>query len=130
MKKVFKSKVDWWLLAIIWIVFAYPIAEGIMTRQYGLSIAMLAVLGLIGFMFWKIKYEIDEKTLKIWWITVEIQSIQKIYKTRNPLSSPALSLDRIAIVYNKYDEVLISPKDKKEFVKALLKINPNILVEL
>ena len=130
MRKVFKSKVDWWLIAIILIVFAYPIVDGMMTKQYGLSITMLVVLGLIAFMFSKIKYEIDEKILKILWIKVEIHTIRKIYKTRNPLTSPALSLDRIAIVYNKYDEVLISPKDKKKFVEALLKINPTILVEI
>ena len=130
MRKVFKSKVDWWLIAIILIVFAYPIVDGMMTKQYGLSITMLVVLGLIAFMFSKIKYEIDEKILKIWWIKVEIHTIRKNYKTRNPLTSPALSLDRIAIVYNKYDEVLISPKDKKKFVEALLKINPTILVEI
>ena len=75
--------------------------------------------------FYQLK-AINGQILKIWWIKVEIQSIKRIYKTRNPLSSPALSLDRIAIVYNKYDEVLISPKDKKEFIEELLKINPDI----
>ena len=91
---------------------------------------MFDFLVLIGIMFSKIKYVIDGQILKIWWIKVEIKSIKRIYKTRNPLSSPALSLDRIAIVYNKYDEVLISPKNKKEFVEELLKINPDIVVEI
>ncbi|MCB0443641.1 MAG: PH domain-containing protein, partial [Flavobacterium sp.] len=68
--------------------------------------------------------------LKVWWIKIDIHSIKRIFKTNNPLSSPALSLDRIAIVYNKYDEVLISPKFKKEFVDVLLKINPSIIVEI
>jgi hypothetical protein len=128
--KIFRSKVDWWLVGIIIIVFAYPIIDGILSKQYALSFTMLAILGLIGIMFSKIKYVIVGNVLKIWWIKVEIQTIRKIYKTRNPLSSPALSLDRIAIVYNKYDEVLISPKYKKEFVDELLKINPAIVVEI
>lgn len=128
--KTYKSKVDWWLIAIIIIVFAYPIVDGLITKQYELSIAMLFVLGLIGFMFSKIKYEIDGEILKVWWIKVEINSIRRIYTTSNPLSSPALSLDRIAIVYNTYDEVLISPKDKIEFIGELLKINPYIQVEV
>ncbi|WP_339887700.1 PH domain-containing protein [uncultured Flavobacterium sp.] len=128
--KTFKSKIDWWLVGIIIIVFAYPIIDGILSKQYALSYTMLAILGLIGIMFSKIKYVIVGKILKIWWIKVEIQTIRKIYKTRNPLSSPALSLDRIAIVYNKYDEVLISPKNKKEFIDELLKINPDIVVEI
>ena len=71
MRKVFKSKVDWWLIAIILIVFAYPIVDGMMTKQYGLSITMLVVLGLIAFMFSKIKYEIDEKILKMKFIPFE-----------------------------------------------------------
>lgn len=128
--KTFRSKVDWWLVGIIIIVFAYPIIDGILSKQYALSFTMLAILVLIGIMFSKIKYVIVGNVLKIWWIKVEIQSIRKIYKTRNPLSSPALSLDRIAIVYNKFDEVLISPKNKKEFIDELLKINPAIVVEI
>ncbi|WP_338378911.1 PH domain-containing protein [uncultured Flavobacterium sp.] len=128
--KIYKSKVDWWLTAIIIVVFAYPFIEGVVTRQYTLSIVMLAVLALIAFLFSKIKYEINGEILKVWWIKIEINSIRKIYATNNPLSSPALSLDRIAIVYNTYDEVLISPKDKKEFIEELLRINPCIQVEV
>ena len=57
---------------------------------------------------------------------IDISKITKIEKTNSILSSPALSLDRIRIRYNKYDEVLISPKVKKEFVDELLKVNPTI----
>ena len=130
MKKIFNSKIDWWLIVLFLALFGYPIVDGLISKQYYLSLTMFGVLVLIGFLFSKIKYVINGQILKIWWIKVEIQSIKRIYKTRNPLSSPALSLDRIAIVYNKYDEVLISPKGKKEFIEELLKINPDILVEI
>jgi Bacterial PH domain len=46
------------------------------------------------------------------------------------LSSPAASLDRIAIVYNKYDEIYISPKNREDFIKELLKINSDIIVDV
>lgn len=128
--QTFNSKIDWWLIILLVIVFGYPILDGLLSKQYGLSFTMFGFLVLIGILFSKIKYVIDGQILKIWWIKVEIKSIKRIYKTRNPLSSPALSLDRIAIVYNKYDEVLISPKNKQEFVEELLKINPDILVEI
>ncbi|MFQ5610075.1 MAG: PH domain-containing protein [Woeseiaceae bacterium] len=40
--------------------------------------------------------------------------------TRNPLSSPALSLDRLKITYGpKNRKVLVSPADKESFVQAL-----------
>lgn len=128
--KTFRSKIDWWLILLILGIFGYPIVEGIQTHQYGLSITMIAILFFMFWMFSKIKYVIDGTMLKVWWIKIDIHSIKRIYKTNNPLSSPALSLDRIAIVYNKYDEVLISPKLKKEFVEELLKINPTIIVEI
>lgn len=128
--KLFRSKIDWWLILLIIGIFGYPIVEGVLTNQFVISLTMLAILLVIFWMFSKIKYIIDANVLKIWWIKIEIKSIKRIYKTRNPLSSPALSLDRIAIVYNKYDEVLISPKDKQGFVEELLKQNPNIEVEL
>ena len=128
--QTFNSKIDWWLIILFVIVFGYPILDGLLSKQYGLTFTMFGFLVLIGILFSKIKYVIDGQILKIWWIKVEIKSIKRIYRTRNPLSSPALSLDRIAIVYNKYDEVLISPKNKQEFVEELLKINPDILVEI
>ncbi|WP_422718577.1 PH domain-containing protein [Flavobacterium psychraquaticum] len=30
------------------------------------------------------------------------------------------------IIFNKHDSVLISPKEKTEFIKAMLEINPTI----
>ena len=55
---------------------------------------------------------------------------KKIEKTNSILSSPALSLDRIAIKFNKFDEVYISPKEKQAFVDDLIKINPAIEIKL
>ena len=77
-----------------------------------------------------LKYKIDGEMLSIWRTKIDIKTIRKVYATRNPLSSPALSINRIAIVYNKYDEVLISPKDRADFIDELLKVNPNIEVKL
>lgn len=128
--KTYRSKIDWWLILLILGIFGYPIVEGVLTNQYGLSITMISILMIMFWMFSKIKYVIEGTMLKVWWVKIDIHSIKRIYKTNNPLSSPALSLDRIAIVYNKYDEVLISPKLKKEFVDELLKINPSIIVEI
>lgn len=128
--KTYRSKIDWWLILLILGIFGYPIVEGVLTNQYGLSITMISILMIMFWMFSKIKYVIEGTMLKVWWVKIDIHTIKRIYKTNNPLSSPALSLDRIAIVYNKYDELLISPKLKKEFVDELLKINPTIQIDL
>lgn len=102
--------------------------EGILSKYYVMFSVSFGVLSLVFLMFKSIKYKIDGENLQIWWTKIDIKSIRKIYSTNNPLSSPALSLDRIAVVYNKYDEVLISPKERADFIQELLKINPNIEV--
>lgn len=128
--KVYRSKIDWWLIIVIFIVFCYPMIEGILSKDYIMFSVSFGILSLVFLMFKSIKYKIDGETLKIWWTKIDIKSIKKIYSTNNPLSSPALSLDRIAVVYNTYDEILISPKEREAFVQELLKINPKIEVKL
>lgn len=59
---------------------------------------------------------------------IDIASIRKIMKTRTPISAPAPSLDRLEIFYNKFDSIVISPKDKTVFIADLLKLNPAIEV--
>ena len=61
---------------------------------------------------------------------IDISKIRKIEKTNSILSSPALSLDRIAIKFNKFDEVYISPKEKQAFVDELLNVNPDIEIKI
>lgn len=78
--QTFNSKVDWWLIVLFAIVFGYPIMDGLLSKQYGLSITMLAFLVIIGILFSKIKYVIEGQILKIWWIKVEINSIKGFIK--------------------------------------------------
>lgn len=127
--KIYKSKVDWWLIAVIIIAFGYPIVDGILSKEYVLSAVFIALLVLFYFLAKSIQYKIDGENLIIWRTKIPIQSIHKVYRTRMPLSSPALSLDRIGIVYNKYDEIFISPKEREEFIRELLKVNPTIEVK-
>ena len=82
-------------------------------------------------MFLKTVYTIEGNNLKIkcGFITykpIEISEIREITKSSNIISSPAPSFDRIEIKYGKFDEMIISPKDKFEFAKCLTSLNPNI----
>lgn len=81
-----------------------------------------------------IKYEINESQLIIHQtmgkMIIDINTIKSIEPTHTILSAPASSLDRLRISYNKYDDVVISPRRKEEFIQHLLSINPQIeLVE-
>jgi hypothetical protein len=62
-------------------------------------------------------------------IKIDIGVIRKIKETNNPLSSPALSLDRLWIDYGKGAAVMISPKDKEGFIRHILQINPSVEVK-
>jgi Bacterial PH domain len=74
-------------------------------------------------------YLIDGDTLVIrssflkW--RVPIAKIHSVTPTRSPVSSPALSLDRLAILYDG-KRILVSPQDKRRFIEALRAINPAI----
>lgn len=57
---------------------------------------------------------------------IEISSISKIRESNNPLSAPAASLDRLELFFNKNDSVLVSPKNKREFVADLQLVKPSI----
>lgn len=128
--KVYKSKIDWWLgLFLVYPIFMSikNILEGNLYGLIGLSV----FVGLILIFSKTTRYIIIENQLivKSTWIVnerIDISKITKIEKSNSVLSSPALSLDRLSVRYNKYDEVLISPKEKKAFIDELLKANPNI----
>ena len=57
---------------------------------------------------------------------IDIESIKEIAATKSIISSPAPSFGRIVIKYGKYDEIIISPKNKQNFAKDLMRINPEI----
>ena len=130
--KIYKSKIDWWL----GLVLVYPIFRSVMSISEGEWIGYMGIVIcflIIVFISKSTRYIIAENQLIVKCLFVvndkiEISKIRKIEKTNSLLSSPALSLDRIAIKFNKYDEVYISPKDKQAFVEDLLKINSEIEV--
>lgn len=100
-----------------------------------LGIAINLATGLfIVYTFNNTKYTIDGSVLHVkcgflYKKDIEIQSIKKIEESRSLLSSPAASMDRLEILFNQYDSILISPKEKHEFIYELLKINPAIEVK-
>ena len=128
--KIYKSKVDWWLgLVLVYPIFR-SVASIIEGEWIGYIVILLCLLFIV-FISKSTRYIISENHLivKCMFIVndkIEISKIRKIEKTNSILSSPALSLDRIAIKFNKYDEVYISPKERQAFIDELLKINPEI----
>lgn len=68
-------------------------------------------------------YTIDRRVLTVrsgpfrW--KVPLDEIESVEATRSPLSSPALSLDRLRVRYGKRRSILVSPADKERFLQAI-----------
>lgn len=96
-----------------------------------ISIVILLILHLIFTTEYTIKGEnLNVKSSFLVNENININSIRKLTETNNLVSSPAISIDRIEIVYNKFDTILVSPKAKTEFIQCLIDINKNIEVKL
>ena len=63
--------------------------------------------------------------------SLEIKKIRKlkVNQTHWVGFKPALATRGIIIIYNKYDEIYVSPRQRDEFIQSLLAINPQINLE-
>ncbi len=136
MKTSFRSKIS---LGIVFIIIftvglsSIPLFIG--TFSWIAFSVILVVLAFIAFVFITTVYVIEDEILyvKCGWFkptSIEINAIKEISETNNIASSPAASLDRLEISYNKKDKVIISPKRKNEFIASVIKINPAIKIKL
>jgi hypothetical protein len=136
MKKKFKSKIGLELLIPLGIVFGILFILSITNNPGWPALVMLCLLFLfVVHLFMTTYYVINgnKLTIKCGFLynkTIDITTINKISETNNPLSSPATSIDRLELTYGKFDSVLISPKQKKEFINAMIAINSGIEVQL
>lgn len=131
----FRSKIDWWLL-LIFIVITANIVIKIYEANHLYSLASnfphLIIYSLVIFIIWfpifNTYYVVENNTLVIKSLVfrwkIKLNDITQIEPTHNPLSSPALSLDRLKIYYMKNEKiatVMISPKNKEAFLQAINK---------
>lgn len=127
---VHPSKIDTWLLAVLGLVIAisaYASYEvlGAATQAAWWSAIVTAALGM-GLPLWILgstRYILDARQLRVrsgpfsW--RIPLHEITAVSPTRNPLSSPALSLDRLRIDYGNGRAVMISPLDREGFLRDL-----------
>ena len=143
MQKIFKSKIGLELVIPLVLVFGTVFFLTIKDNSSWLGLAILLPLVLfIVHLFMNTYYTIDgnylivksgfiiNKTIDIKQIKIDIKQIKKISETRDPISAPATSLDRLDLAFGTSGHVLISPKLKKEFIEALVMLNPAIEIKL
>jgi hypothetical protein len=127
----FRSKVDGWFIPIMVISFAGLIVGlgGVMLSPMPwilrviVTAAIVAIMYLVATIFRNTYYEIVGTDLLVrsgplkW--TIPVAEIQEITPSRNILSAPALSLDRLRIRFGKRAYILVSPEDKDGFLRAV-----------
>ncbi|WP_297334385.1 PH domain-containing protein [Flavobacterium sp.] len=134
--QVYKSKIDIWLLAVVFVPLFAVLLQVLVTFTLGLVAFIAVIIAVMIYMFTTTKYIIDNNSLRVKigifeYTQVKISNITAVRKTNNPLSAPALSLKRLEVRYGKnFDYILISPKDRDAFIEDLLKINPSIKVDM
>lgn len=134
----YRTKIDWWLGILLggtMVLMLYIVIEPLIHGegiQLGMTIVSVITLLIVLPLFF-IKYTFYSTHLLISCgiygkERVEYHLIRQMKETKNPISSAAMSLDRLQIDYmeNGYHQtVLISPIRKKEFIEKLEQYRKN-----
>lgn len=130
MPTVYRSKIDAWLLAVLVLAMAASLFVTLTIFSAASPVAwfLAAVtagigIGLPSWLLLSTRYTLQPLRLVVqsgpfkWHI--EVADITSITPSSNPLSSPALSLDRLRINYGRSSSLMISPRNKDQFVRDL-----------
>ncbi|MCL2132232.1 MAG: PH domain-containing protein [Lentimicrobiaceae bacterium] len=134
MKRKYPSKIGFIVIIPLLICISLLIPLLILGEWLVFVTCVVMPLSLVYILCIPTYYTIDDKLLIIkcgrsgQGEKIDITTIKKIRETKRGLSAPALSLDRIEITYKKYGHVMVSPKNKHDFIQDLIDINPNIEV--
>lgn len=132
---VFPSKIDIWLVVLLGGSLLLALA-GVLTAAASvddpavwLGLAMTVAVGaFVVWLFRTTRYELDGRELVVrsgpfrW--RIDLAAVESVTPSRNPLSSPALSLDRLQIRYGKGRFLLVSPAERERFLAALVRAEP------
>lgn len=130
MVTVYRSKTDAWLVALLAAAMAVSLYAAFAVVSAGSPstwwvAALTAGLG-VGLPLWLLlstHYTLESRQLIVrsgplkW--RIALADITAITPTSNPLSSPALSLDRLRIDYGVGRSLMVSPRDKAQFLRAI-----------
>lgn len=135
----FKSKVDWWVYAIVVFTIVYCCVTTFFFGDYWAGITLSVVCASLEIVaFTGIKYRLEGDKLGVRsfyrWKWYPVDKISKVKKVKGILSAPALSTSRVAITFSdrkilkSFAPMEISPLDRDGFISALLTVNPEITV--
>lgn len=128
----YQSKVDPWLAVLlllmpIGVVAAWLAALTSRSNDdlIGAVVASVLVIGILLGLVYPMRYGLDDTYLTVRFglarTRIPLANVTTVEPTRNPLASPALSLDRLSIVSGPglTGTVMISPADRDGFLNEL-----------
>lgn len=133
-KTVYRSSISKGLIVFLIVVVTAVLVTMLVLKAWIGAIIDIGVIAFIAHLMATTYYIISGNILKVRSgiainVTIDISTITRIEPTDTMLSAPALSFDRLEVFYNRYDSVVISPKDKVGFIAKLQEINPGIVVK-
>lgn len=138
-RAVYPSKRDLWIVLLLWfgvavslwgvfVLWWHPVAAWL---RWGMSALLLAEVGLLFWLLYGTRYVLEGESLRIFcgpfrW-TVSLEAIDEVKRSRNPLSAPACSLDRLHIQYRgSVLGTLVSPQEREAFLQDLQARAPHL----
>src|SRR5690606_28845515 len=135
MRKMYKSKMSKGLIIILMLLFVF-IGYQMIIEPMSFWIILICLIFCMVFFYniFSLRYTIENKklivTTKVFYHkSIDIKSIRKIEETNTIISAPVNSFDRLEIIYNKFDSLIVSPKNKQQFIEDILAIHPEIEVK-
>lgn len=128
----YRSQIDWWIAVLLMLPpfagFAI-LSEALIKSEFTGVVVGAAVLAFVfaiyvGLIF-PMRYRVEHNGLLIQSgllrQRVPLDQIESVFPTRNPLSGPAMSLNRLQVkrVGRAWRPLLISPCDRDDFLKEL-----------
>lgn len=124
-KVVYRSKVDFWLVAV---VYGVTVMSCLPCAVYGLNWVVIGILSVLVVaetcVLFGIRYVIDGCMLEVNCCGLsrekyDLRNLTEMKPTHSILSAPAASLDRLELRFGKRRFVIVSPYKKNEFVKHI-----------
>ncbi len=130
MNAVYKSRIDAWVgfilgaVPLVSLYAAWQLVHAPVPGRWLVAVSILLLGACLPLsLLLSTSYRLGDGRLRIrsgfftW--DIPLQSISKVEATHDAVSSPALSLDRIRIVYGSGKSVLVSPLKKDDFLREL-----------
>jgi hypothetical protein len=128
----YRSKIDWWLVPALCMPPVAAVVVCIAFALTGLTPGLLVGIAMVVFvagiyfgLVFPMRYGLGDTHLVVRFgicrQRIPLADISEVHPTHNPLSAPALSLDRLHVQFGPgfFKAVRISPADRNTFLEEL-----------